>query len=206
MKTQTVKTDNHEKTDTEKTLEEKEHRQEKKGVRGKKRRGWPCLVSGFESCGASDTTPHPPNKGGTCGASDTTPHPPNKGGTCGASDTTPHPPNKGGTCGASDTTPHPPNKGGNRHEEAMTQSLGSASRPGYLSIGGAAKYASVSRKTMKRWIQGGLPVFQGTIRGKVLIRPNDIDAYLTRKQVAQVDLSVMVNDVLRDLGQVSGVA
>ena len=41
----------------------------------------------------------------------------------------------------------------------------------YLPIDGAAQYASVSTKTIQRWIKGGLPVYQGTARGKVLIRP-----------------------------------
>jgi excisionase family DNA binding protein len=71
--------------------------------------------------------------------------------------------------------------------------------PGYLSIRGAARYSSVSTKTVKRWIKGGLAVHQGTARGKVLIRPSDIDAYLTRKQVPSLNLNSLVNDVCRDL-------
>jgi excisionase family DNA binding protein len=73
-------------------------------------------------------------------------------------------------------------------------------QPGYLSLEDAARYASVSTRTMKRWIKAGLPVYQGTIRGKVLIRPTDVDAYLTRQQVPQLDLNAMVDDVLLDLG------
>lgn len=69
-------------------------------------------------------------------------------------------------------------------------------RPGYVPIDGAAQYASVSTKTIQRWIKGGLPVYQGTARGKVLIRPSDIDVYLTRRQARQIDLNAMVNDVL----------
>jgi excisionase family DNA binding protein len=67
----------------------------------------------------------------------------------------------------------------------------------YLSIEGAATYTSVSTKTVQRWIKGGLPVYQGTTRGKVLIRSADIDSYLTRKQVRQFDLDAIVNDALR---------
>ncbi len=69
-------------------------------------------------------------------------------------------------------------------------------RPGYLAIEGAAQYASVSTKTIQRWTKGGLPVYQGSTRGKVLIRPTDIDAYLTRRQTRPVDLDAMVNEVL----------
>ena len=51
-------------------------------------------------------------------------------------------------------------------------SIVSVFQPGYVSIEGAARYASVSTKTVKRWIQGGLPVYQGRARGKVLICGN----------------------------------
>lgn len=70
---------------------------------------------------------------------------------------------------------------------------------GYLSIEGAAGYASVSTKTVRRWIQAGLPVYQGTTRGKVLIRPRDIDSYLMRRQTPHVDLDALVEDVLSSL-------
>ena len=69
-------------------------------------------------------------------------------------------------------------------------------KPGYFPILDAAEYANVSTKTVQRWIKGGLPVYQGTTRGKVLIRPTDIDAYLTRRQARPVDLVAMVNEVL----------
>ena len=72
-------------------------------------------------------------------------------------------------------------------------------QPGYFPIMDAAKYASVSPKTIQRWIAAGLPVYQGTARGKVLIRPADIDSYLTRRQARQIDLDALVNDTLRDL-------
>ena len=67
----------------------------------------------------------------------------------------------------------------------------------YLPIKGAAKYASVSTKTIQRWARAGLPVYQGTTRGKVLIRPTDIDAYMTRRQVRQIDLEAIVDEALR---------
>ncbi|ULA61619.1 MAG: hypothetical protein LZF60_340160 [Nitrospira sp.] len=79
-------------------------------------------------------------------------------------------------------------------------------QPGYLSIAGAAQYASVSKKTVKRWIKGGLTVHQGTLRGKVLIRPTDIDAYLTKRQAPKLDLDALVNDVLRELSPVHSAA
>lgn len=72
-------------------------------------------------------------------------------------------------------------------------------QPGYLSLPQAASWAGISEKTMKRWIRKGLPIYQAGAREKVLIRPIDINAFLTRKQVAQPDLTAMVEDVLTDL-------
>lgn len=72
-------------------------------------------------------------------------------------------------------------------------------RPGYLSIEGAAHYASVSTRTIKRWITQGLPTYQGSVRGKVLIKPGDIDAFLEKKAAPKVDLSVMVDEVMQSL-------
>ena len=74
---------------------------------------------------------------------------------------------------------------------------------GYLSIEGASAYASVSTRTVKRWIRAGLQVYQGTARGKILIRPSDIDLYLQQKTVPkpELDLDAMVEDVLSGLGK-----
>lgn len=78
----------------------------------------------------------------------------------------------------------------------MTQTV----TPGYLSIPAAAQWASVSKRTIKRWIGVGLPVYQGTERGKVLIRPADIDAFLTRTQKEQPALSATAAEILVGLG------
>jgi hypothetical protein len=68
--------------------------------------------------------------------------------------------------------------------------------PGYLPLPQAASWAGVSARTMKRWIQKGLPTYQAGPREKVLIRPADIDGFLTRRQ-ARPDLDAMVEDVLK---------
>jgi hypothetical protein len=52
---------------------------------------------------------------------------------------------------------------------------------------------------MKRWIRRGLPTYQAGLREKVLVRPADIDAFLTRQQVPVPDLDAMVEDVMRSL-------
>ena len=73
-------------------------------------------------------------------------------------------------------------------------------RSSYLSLKHAAAYADVSVKTVKRWIERGLPKYQEGPRSKVLIRPTDIEAYLTRKEVSPPDLNGMVEDVCKELG------
>jgi len=72
-------------------------------------------------------------------------------------------------------------------------------QPGYLPLITAAEWAGVSQRTMKRWIKKGLPTYQAGPREKVLIRPTDIDAFLTRQQAQGPDLNAMVEDVWRRL-------
>ena len=71
--------------------------------------------------------------------------------------------------------------------------------PGFLSVRAAAQWASVSPKTVHRWIERGLPVYQDGPRAKVLIRPSDIERYLTRKKQSRLDLNTLVDDVVRGL-------
>jgi hypothetical protein len=68
-----------------------------------------------------------------------------------------------------------------------------ATTPGYLSLRDAATWSGVSVRTLKRWIVSGLPVYRAVARGKVLIRPADIDAFLTKQQAPRPDLSRMEN-------------
>jgi hypothetical protein len=72
-------------------------------------------------------------------------------------------------------------------------------QPGYLSLKHAAQWADVSQKTIQRWIASGLPVYQGIEGGKVLVKPSDIDQFLQKKQVPQVDIDAMVNETLKEM-------
>lgn len=60
----------------------------------------------------------------------------------------------------------------------------------------AAAWAGVSPRTIKRWIAKGLPRFQAGPREKVLIRPADIEAFLTRRQASGLNLNALVEDIL----------
>jgi predicted site-specific integrase-resolvase len=67
--------------------------------------------------------------------------------------------------------------------------------PGFLSLTDAAGWAGVSPRTLRRWIGRGLPTYQANPRSKVLIRPSDIELFLTRQQAEQPDLNAMVEEV-----------
>jgi len=69
-----------------------------------------------------------------------------------------------------------------------------------MSIIDAAAWAGVSPRTMKRWIEQGLPRYQAGPRSKVLVCPTDIEHFLTRRQSPAPDLDAMVNAVMKDLG------
>lgn len=70
-------------------------------------------------------------------------------------------------------------------------------KQGYFPLRKAATWAGVSLKTLQRWIGRGLPVYQAGPREKVLIRPADIDQFLTRRQQPPVNLDALVDDVLQ---------
>ncbi len=72
---------------------------------------------------------------------------------------------------------------------------------GYMSLVDSAAWAGVSPRTLKRWIRRGLPIYQAGPREKVLVKPGDIDQFLTRKQVPVPDLGAMVEEVLQGFSQ-----
>ena len=41
--------------------------------------------------------------------------------------------------------------------------------------------AGISLSTSKRWLKEGLPYYQACKRGRILIRPSDVEAFLQRK-------------------------
>ncbi len=74
------------------------------------------------------------------------------------------------------------------------------SQQGYMSLKEAAAWSSVSPKIMKRWFTRGLPRYQSG-RGKILIRANDIDAFLTRHQEdTHNKLDALVDETLQEMG------
>ncbi len=70
---------------------------------------------------------------------------------------------------------------------------------GLYSAREAAVWAGVSPRTMRRWMAQGLPYYQTGPGHKVLLRLDDIEAFLTRRHTPPVDLDAMVNEVLTEL-------
>lgn len=71
--------------------------------------------------------------------------------------------------------------------------------PGFLSLDHAAAYADVSVKTIKRWIERGLPKYQAGPGSKVLIRPGDIEQFLINKETKAPNINEMVKKVIQEL-------
>ena len=65
---------------------------------------------------------------------------------------------------------------------------------GFLSLEHAAQWADVSVKTVKRWLSRGLPSYQEGPRTKVLIRPGDIEEFLTKRQAERPALDVLIEE------------
>ena len=83
----------------------------------------------------------------------------------------------------------------------MALTLPDTKERGYIPLVAAAAWAGVSPRTLKRWISRGLPIYQAGPREKVLVKPQDIDQFLTRKQAPTPDLGAMVDEVLQGLSK-----
>ncbi len=77
----------------------------------------------------------------------------------------------------------------------------SSGPPGFVPLVEASAWAGVSPRTLRRWFGQGLPRYQAASRGKVLIRPCDIEQFLTRQQAAKPDLDAVVDEVMKELAQ-----
>ena len=68
-----------------------------------------------------------------------------------------------------------------------------------LDIAKTAQRYSSSRRTVKRWLDRGLPFFQAAPGSKILIKPEDVEAFLTRHCRTQVDLNALVDEVMAEI-------
>lgn len=79
------------------------------------------------------------------------------------------------------------------HSDAPPQGI---TWQGYVSLQEAARWASISGKTIRRWISRGLPVYQAGPRTKVLVRLQDIERFLMRRQASPINLEHVIDEVL----------
>ena len=68
-----------------------------------------------------------------------------------------------------------------------------------MSIATTARRYDSSIKTVRRWLDRGLPFLRSGARTKILIRPEDVERFLQRRCHAQVDVNVMVENVMKEL-------
>jgi hypothetical protein len=63
----------------------------------------------------------------------------------------------------------------------------------------AVKFASISLRTLDRLIARGLPTYRtSSNRGKILIRPDDLVAFLMHQPSRQQNLDVLVEEMVKD--------
>lgn len=71
----------------------------------------------------------------------------------------------------------------------------------FLTIEEAAELARVSGRTLRRWLATGrLPYHQASARSRVLIKPHDLEQFLTRHERSTISLDHSINEVLTSLG------
>ena len=57
--------------------------------------------------------------------------------------------------------------------------------PGFFPLPIAAAWAGVSCRTVQRWLASGLPYHQAGPGTKILIKPSDVERFLTRHQATK---------------------
>ncbi len=75
----------------------------------------------------------------------------------------------------------------------------------WLGLRQVTQYANVSERTIRAWIHSPLdPLHAAKVRGKILVRKSDFDAYLERHKVTargSVDLGGMVEEIVREVSK-----
>jgi len=67
---------------------------------------------------------------------------------------------------------------------------------GFVPLAEAAQWASVSKKTLLRYMEQGLKVHQAKPGSKLLVRLEDIRAFLKPRQAQGVDLGKLIDEVV----------
>jgi hypothetical protein len=73
------------------------------------------------------------------------------------------------------------------------------STSGFLSLGHPAQWADVSVRTIKRWIERGLPKYQLQPGSKIFVRTSDLEKFLGKKEVQFIDINKLAQDISREI-------
>ncbi len=75
----------------------------------------------------------------------------------------------------------------------------------WLGLRQVTQYANVSERTVRVWIHSPVdPLPAAKVKGKILVRRSDFDAYLERhkaKPMGSVDLGGMVEEIVREVAK-----
>jgi excisionase family DNA binding protein len=75
----------------------------------------------------------------------------------------------------------------------------------WMGLRQVTEYANVSERTVRAWIHSPLdPLPAAKVRGKILVRKSDFDAFLERhrvKPMGSVDLGGMVEEIVREVSR-----
>ncbi len=69
----------------------------------------------------------------------------------------------------------------------------------FVSLQGAATFADASTRTIRRWLLEGLKSYQPVPKGKIFLRPCEIEEFVMRRARPQPSLTVLVEDTMTDL-------
>ena len=71
-------------------------------------------------------------------------------------------------------------------------------QPGFLTVRQASLWTGLSTKSIRRLIKRGLKVYRTCQRGRLLLRPEDLQHFLGRHYTDVPDRENMVNNVMID--------
>ncbi len=73
--------------------------------------------------------------------------------------------------------------------------------PEFIDLRCAVQRYCMSKRTLRRLIARGLPIYRTGPAGKILIRPGDLTNFLLRQQAPQPDLNGMVESTFKELAR-----
>jgi len=79
-----------------------------------------------------------------------------------------------------------------------------SNQPHFHDLASMARKLGISKRSLTRWAQNGMPTYQAYPRGKVLVREDEVLTFLSRHQKQVGHLDALVNETLLELQQSRG--